>query len=70
MVWIQQRLHLDNDVYNYANYKLSYVLSLKVEGELTASNFLDNKMFVFGSSLRGTLTLYYNIEDLSEFYSQ
>ncbi len=50
---------------------MTYILSLsKIDGEVTACSLLHNKMLAFGSSLKGTVIVFPNLDDFSEFHSQ
>ena len=60
----EEKLLVDNDIYCLINGQLEYLLSLDVEGQVMSGCLIANKFLVYGSSLRGQVTVYY---DLIEF---
>lgn len=60
----EDKLLVDGDIYCLINGQLEYILSLDIEGQVRSGCLIANKFLVYGSSLRGQVTVYF---DLIEF---
>jgi hypothetical protein len=66
MIVLHNNLHLDQDIYSFSNNKLTYILSLQVDGEVTTCNMLNNAVLAFGTADKGgKIWLFYELQDFS-----